>query len=391
MEEGSSTSSKRRRDDADYATTTLPQSTRRSARHEKKKKHLYLALDDWNGGYSIHKLDADAILYDDDDDAAGRRLPEPAAVRIASPAPRDYMSFAAVGTNIVIDTNPQCRHEHASPTLVYDTETSALTVGPHVPDGIHGLADASMGAVGETLYALTSSFTLDKKISLQALSWAPTSIPDRYPWEPPMEWSWKATVDKDYTIPYHGKEVVGYALHPDGRTIFVSSGVTTHTLDTSNGVWKDLGDWALPFRGQAFFDPDLDAWVGLHRNRDNVNICCCPVASRSTVVTSTRPMTPRCKVLREKLTRRKEGDTKYMFIRTGADVSLTYMGGGRFALVEGILRSEDLLNDGAVIHVTLFGLQYDHNGDLQTKVRRATRSYAVSKTTPFFSHAAFWM
>jgi hypothetical protein len=42
----------------------------------------------------------------------------------------------------------------------------------------------------------------------------------------------------------------------------------------------ELGDWVLPFRGQAFFDAELDALVGIHRN-DGGHVCCCPVPSRS--------------------------------------------------------------------------------------------------------------
>jgi hypothetical protein len=60
-------------------------------------------------------------------------------------------------------------------------------------------------------------------------------------------------------------------------------------------------------------------------------------------------------------------------------------------LVENILCSEDDIEDGTVLHVTFFALKYDHMGELRTKLRRGTRSYAVSKNTGFFSHAAFWM
>jgi hypothetical protein len=51
-------------------------------------------------------------------------------------------------------------------------------------------------------------------------------------------------------------------------------------------------------------------------------------------------------------------------------------------------RDNDL---NTVLHVTLFGLKHDQKGELQTKVRRKTISYAVSKNTFLFSHAAFWL
>ncbi|GJN10638.1 hypothetical protein PR202_ga28749 [Eleusine coracana subsp. coracana] len=104
-----------------------------------RKQHLYVALDDWEGGYSIHKLHADDLLTELEPAAAGGGLPEPAALRLASPVAGCPMSFAAMGTTIVVVTNPCRRHEHAGPTLVYDTATAALSVGPTIPDRIHDL------------------------------------------------------------------------------------------------------------------------------------------------------------------------------------------------------------------------------------------------------------
>ncbi|CAL5071092.1 unnamed protein product [Urochloa decumbens] len=365
---------RRRRRDDDYAKPM----TRRPRR---RKQHLYLALDDWNGGYSIHKLDVDDIL--EQEPGGEHKLPEPAAVRIASPV-RGPMAFAALGTNMFISTNSRSYGERAPPTLVYDTETSALAAGPRVPDNLCDLGDAM--AVGEALYALTT-VPYPEYSSLHALSWAPTAIPDHEPWDPAMEWSWN-TVPLPLPLPYKGIDIITYALHPDGRTIFMSTGFSSYSFDTSSngvGVWKELGDWVLPFRGPAFFDAELDAWVGLHRMYSGY-VCCCPVASRST--TATRP--PECRMLMEKLFRRKEEDPKHWPLLRGKETSLIYMGNSRFALFENILHSEHV-NHGSLLHITLFGLKYDHKGELRTKVQRATRSYEVSKNTPMFSHAAFWM
>jgi hypothetical protein len=56
-----SSTSKRRRGSDDYAKQQQqPQVS--CCRPPRRKQHLYLALDDWKGGYSIHKLDADDIL-----------------------------------------------------------------------------------------------------------------------------------------------------------------------------------------------------------------------------------------------------------------------------------------------------------------------------------------
>jgi hypothetical protein len=330
-----------------------------------RRKHLYLALDDWQNGCSIYKLDAD------DMEPSGR-LPGPAALRIAG-ALRGGIAFAAIGgTSIIIDTTSGAGVDRAPTTLVYSTETGALALGPRVPDELHDLS-GSMAAGGK-LYAVTFQ-------SVQVLSWEPAD--DEGPRDPPTHGSWTSLVPT--TPPIDASEVVAYALHPDGRTIFMSSTVRTFALDTGGGAWRELGNWVLPFRGQGHYDGYLDAWVGLHRG-ENGHVCCCLVASRSAAAARG----PECKVLREKLFRNKDE------VKPGhrhLKPTLTYMGDGRFCLVENVMRGE-CYHEGsvsAVLHVTLFGLQYDHKGELQTKIRRSARSYEVSKNTLLFSHAAFWM
>ncbi|XP_047064791.1 uncharacterized protein LOC124672637 [Lolium rigidum] len=351
---------------------------RRNAEKPPRKQHLYLALDDWEGGYSIHKLDADIIL-DDIGDGGEHKLPEPAAIRIKTPV-YGRMIFTALGTTIFIDTNPHNRGDNAPPTFVYDTETAALTVGPRIPRGIDGLS--TFMAASEKLYALTSVDSPDHPC-VQALSWARTAT-DKI-WEPDMDWSWSRVRSSQPRC--HGIDVVSYALHPDGHTIFMSTYKgRTYTFDTSTGEWKELGnDWVLPFRGRAFFDAQLNAWVGIDRKEAGY-VCCCQIASRS--ATTRRPL--ECRVLKEKLFR-FNNEEKYKDGGRYMKATLTYMGDSRFCLVENILRSEEGVDDGTVLHVTLFGLKYDHMGELRTKLPCGTKSYAVSKNNAYFSHAAFWM
>ncbi|CAO2182049.1 unnamed protein product [Urochloa humidicola] len=337
-----------------------------SHRAKKKKKHLYLVVDDWEGGYSIHKLDADNMEH---------HLPEHGVLRLASSPKHAPMAFGALGSNIFIATNPHCSRHRAPPFLVYDTESAALTVGPPPPPGGHlrDLGDAV--AVGGKLYALTFFFCDDEALqtsSLQVLSWEPTTDREEA-WDPTMAWSWDTLPAPP---PFTGYETItSYALHPDGRTIFMSTGWRTHSLDTGNGAWRDLGEWTLPFRGQAYFDGELDAWVGLHHKEDGY-ICCCPVASRS----ATTVRQPECEILKEKMFRRYG---RYL------SATLTYMGDSKFCLVESVLRSKDALE--AALHVTVFGLKYDHKRELKTKTHRTTRFYGLSKNTLLFSHATFWM
>nr|CAB3475097.1 unnamed protein product [Digitaria exilis] len=376
--------------------------------HCAEKKHLYLVLDDWIGGYSIHKLDADNME---------EHLPKHAAIRVASPERGNPMAFANLGTNIFIVTNPHCSHDRAPPILVYDTANAALAVkwnagppklvlsvhtviggcptsflcwsapGPRPPVGYLGDFGQSVGVNGK-LYALTTviddhrqSFSLE----LQFCSWA--ANPDQQkPWDPPMAWSWN-------TSPAPPPQLIGehlvtaYALHPDGHTVFVSTDdCHTHSLDTSNGVWRDLGAWTLPFKGQAYYNGELDAWVGLHHEQDGY-VCCCPVASRRSD-TTTRRQPLECTILKEKLFRL--GDVEKYPSGRYLSATLTYMGDSRFCLVENVLRNK-ANNLDAVVHVTLFGLEYDHKAELRAKICRTTRSYAFSKNTMMFSHAAFWL
>jgi hypothetical protein len=134
---------------------------------------------------------------------------------------------------------------------------------------------------GERLYVLTDLYDDElrhRSFSLRVLSRTPTASPWLGSSETIMAWSWN---DDDDPPPSMGHDLVtSYALHPDGRTIFMSTTGFTWSLDTRDGVWKELGCWSLPFTGQAYFDGDLDAWVGLHRGEDGY-VCCCRVPSHS--------------------------------------------------------------------------------------------------------------
>jgi hypothetical protein len=87
------------------------------------------------------------------------------------------------------------------------------------------------------------------------------------PNSPRFSWSWNKTPPE---LPFDAQSISSYAVHPRGRTLFVSAGgwrvdVGTFTYGTGSGKWSRCGDWELPFRGQGHYDADLDAWVGLHR------------------------------------------------------------------------------------------------------------------------------
>uniref|UniRef100_A0ACD5YE15 Uncharacterized protein n=1 Tax=Avena sativa TaxID=4498 RepID=A0ACD5YE15_AVESA len=342
------------------------------------KKHLYLALDDWDKGFSIHKIDADTLQDTCTDLQVG--FPDPAVLRLAAPLLYLGMDFTAFGNNIFIVTNPHCGQ---TPTLVYDTETAGLAIGPGLPAPLLGGIDISVVA-SDTLYALRSLHGSEQH-SFEAMSWAPMGNDELWSPRPAMGWSWKSLPSPP---PFaRDDEITSYALHPDGHTIFMSAHDRnyrhlpkgTFSFDTKHGEWKWRGEWVLPFHGQGYFDGKIDAWVGL---RKDGYICACQVTSRSS---SPSTVQPDWKMIKEKLFL-KVPERRLPHARP----TLAYMGNNSFCLVESVLREgvefKRAFGDrhGFLLHMSTFGLKYDHRGELQTK-RHRTNSFVVSKHLRSFS------
>uniref|UniRef100_A0ACD5W5B2 Uncharacterized protein n=1 Tax=Avena sativa TaxID=4498 RepID=A0ACD5W5B2_AVESA len=376
---------------------------------KRPRKHLYLVLDDWEKGFSVHKLDALSLFdydsaSDNDEDGSGgglKRLPDPPAVRITE-ARHSPMLFAGLGSCIFV-ANKRQYSAHASGALVYDTETAAMSMGPRLPENPCCLFVAAPAAGGETkknkkpkreqetavLYTLStvkhgggsqhpSRHVLG--VSVHALS-APSLAA--------AEWSWE-TVPAPLA-PFDGNEetVIAYAVHPDGCTIFLSTrdktwrGGGTYSFHTERREWRSHGEWKLPFRQEVYFERELDAWVGLD---EDGYVCACEAVAVGTDVA------PAWKKTGQKLFRM--GDPER---HLGA--TLTYMGDNAFCLVESVMREDVSLRHayvygdghGCALHVTVFGLKYSREGELQATLRRATSSYEVCKYIPGFSHVPFWM
>ncbi|XBI60466.1 hypothetical protein VPH35_041392 [Triticum aestivum] len=132
----------------------------------------------------------------------------------------------------------------------------------------------------------------------------------------------------------------------------------TYSFNTKDSLWRWNGEWALPFIGQAHFDSELNAWVGL---RWDGYIFACQVASHSCHNT-TPTLQLDCQTTKEKLFCKDRNP------HTGA--SLTYMGTGKLCLVQRVKREgvEEALawgdHDGCVLHISIFGLKYNHKGEL---------------------------
>lgn len=351
------------------------------------KKHLYVVLDDWDKGFSIHKIDADT-LQDTCTTDLQAGFPDHAVLRLPAPVHGLHMGFAALGSNILIATNAHCLQ---TPALVYDTETAGISVGPRLPLSLLGNGTITIAA-GGTLYALTRHH-INEQHHFRAISWAPVENDDDEPWDPrpAMRWSWKS-VPSPPTFDMEDHEITSYTLHPDGHTIFISAHERrypylpsgTFSFDTKQSEWRCHGEWTLPFQGQGYFDNELDAWVGL---RKDGYICSCQVASRSNIST----VEPEWKMVKEKLFLK----VPEMQLKS-ARATLAYMGNSNFCLVEFLLREGVEFKyafgdrDGCVLQMSMFGLKYDRKGELQI-MRHRTNSFVVSKHLLTVSPVVFWM
>jgi hypothetical protein len=246
--------------------------------------------------------------------------------------------------NIFIATNPHCGQ---TPTLVYDTDTALLSIGPRLPSSLlPGLLDIAVAA-GDTLYGLSSVHSVASgQHPFEALTWQAAATPDTggelmkqhralsSPPRPSMDnWSWKSVAPRP---PFaKGVRITSYALHPDECTIFVTvrqdddpvRARGTYGFDTVRRHWRWLGPWALPFHGQGHYDDKLGAWVGLH---EDGYVCSCQVASPNV----RRTVAPDWNTGRQKLFSRVSGRRT----PAGPRATLVCMGNGMFCLVECVVR-----------------------------------------------------
>uniref|UniRef100_J3MPD5 DUF1618 domain-containing protein n=1 Tax=Oryza brachyantha TaxID=4533 RepID=J3MPD5_ORYBR len=323
---------------------------------EKRKQHLYVVLDDWGDkGYRMHKIDVDALALLEEEEAEDMRLPEPALLQFANHAPLTApMCFSALGTTIFAARPPD------TPALLYHADTGGLTIGPplHV-----GVVPAVTVAVGGKMYAFHHANQV-AVMSLEAVQYA-NNVVDRM-LQPTRAWTWTTLPSPP---PYSVLDAItSYAVHPDERTLFISVAPAAPQLD------------------ERHYDAELDAWVGLRGG----DVCACRVASRS----SSGPPEPEWKLLKEKVCG-KDPPERQLSVKP----RLVHMGGSRFCLLERVRREGvdkvhafcDSHGCGCVLRLTVFGLKYDHRGELRTSLHRTTASYIVSYSGLLSSPIAFWM
>ncbi|CAN6253527.1 unnamed protein product [Urochloa humidicola] len=351
-------------------------------------KHLYLVLDDWELGYSIRKVD---LLSDFDsveadlDSTAEQRLP-PAVFRLEAPHARSGQ-FAAFGTKIMfmgtID-NPW------GTVPMYDVRTRALTSAPRRDSEPNPFCCAYVQVDGKF-------FLLDDGI-FEMLRPPPPPL-DGTLLKVKFDWSWCAL-----PLPSYHDDVISYAVHPDERTLVFSMVKNSHgsiklatfSFNIESSQWMRHGAWGLPFRGRGYFDPDLDAWVGLSSDPDALgHLCACDILSAD----NKNEHPPLCKLSKERLFCVGPAEK-----HIGA--TLVYLGDrSRFCLVQclsidgrpgGIWKESLPERLRYLLRVTTFSLKYDKHGYLLTAKHRHIGSYRLPEiATVYLEHlerpVAFWM
>ncbi|GJN23285.1 hypothetical protein PR202_gb10921 [Eleusine coracana subsp. coracana] len=348
-----------------------------------RRQHLYLVLDDCSSGYSIRKIDLSSDCNSDDDaavDCTEQWLP-PAVFRLEAPRSFPEHFTTAFGTKIMA-LHPW-ESEMETPLVpkglvpACDVRTRAVCFYPR-PKGY--LADPIYIPVGDGVFVLSSR-------SFQLLSAAPRS------------WC------KLSTPPFKSRHVTSYAVHLDGRTIFVSTKRRriAHTFSVGTAQpfteWKCRGDWVLPFTGRTHFDPDLDAWVGLSGEPKTTGyVRALNVVSANHDDSSDGRCFPSGKLCKEKLFGGNPDERQ-----VGA--SLVYMGGGsKFCLVQCFsvcVDDEDTEEELGMerlqlyrFRLTNFSLKYDKKGDLTIGNSRQVRYYDVpdaATESVLRDIVAFWM
>ncbi|KAK3164105.1 hypothetical protein QOZ80_1AG0012750 [Eleusine coracana subsp. coracana] len=355
------------------------------------KRHLYLVLKDCKTGYTVRKIDVDS--FDSTDDHSDTEpVPEPPAFHVEADddehGQQQQTLFTALGHRIL--AMPQ----RAAVVPGFDTATLGLVVAPppRQGQGDHHHRSVLVPAGVDRVYALgCGGVNRDDARHFEAMH-APA--PPRR-----MRWQWGPVPAPP---PFNPSFVTCHAAHPDGRAVFFSAEWSgsrkdssgTFSFDTKRLEWTCHGAWLLPFAGQAHYDAEPDAWVGLrgrhHGDNGSGGVCSCDVVPPE----RRRAQAPAWKALAGVACEDRRR-------RVGAE--LVYMGDNiRFCLLECVeepttskQQQQRLVGPPRrLLHVTAFGLKYGKQGELTTARRRQRRTYAVVGDAASFQAGkptAFWM
>ncbi|KAL6896823.1 hypothetical protein ACP4OV_007395 [Aristida adscensionis] len=329
-----------------------------------RKKHLYLVLDDTEDGFGIHRLDLDghagdvAATDDDDDDD------EPGAVdRLPEPTP----------TTPGLRSSPSCATSRAPYPAAIPGQPWPLAAGCSA-------TAPCTASISKTTPMAAARTTPRTRRTARRRRIARTTFGHGTPTTPGNGDCAGATATLVDGFPSPRK---ASGLTQRTRTAAPSSSPSTATRSPPSAAgardqWTRHGDWELPFRGQAHYDGELGAWVGVHGHRGggginlDVRLCACRVPAMAMYETPA----PDWKLCKEKLFNFRHDPERHV------DAKLVPMGrGGRFCLVEVLARegfSRECLGGGdkCVLRLTTFGVKYGGDGELVvTSRRRAATLY----------------
>uniref|UniRef100_K4AK21 Uncharacterized protein n=1 Tax=Setaria italica TaxID=4555 RepID=K4AK21_SETIT len=334
-----------------------------------RRRHLYLVLDDWWWGYSIRKVNLSSSGSDSDDSTEPL---QPQAFPPEHPVPPAIIAVLSMRSGF------EYRPSAPSTSVpVFDLRRRGFMLGPR-PE-VDLVLPIFIPVGGGRIFALSADSFQMHPFSMNAV-----------------------TVER--------LSVSSYAVHPDGRTIFVSTeSGGTFTFDTAaeHLGWTEHGRWALPFAGRAHFDPtfvprvpmtyrlgllrstrgldpilktqprpSLDDWVGLFGDKNTKGH---PVRLRGGLLRR-----PGWKVGKEKLFSEDPAEK-----HVGA--TLVSMGGrSQFCLVECVSR----VAAPYVCRLTTFSLRFGEDGLPTVGDSRRVRCYKVPESINGFTLSepvAFWM
>ncbi|XBI86624.1 hypothetical protein VPH35_094549 [Triticum aestivum] len=413
-------------------------------------RHLYVVLDEMKTGHGIYRLDVDDLDGGDADAVTGMytagraseqtmapppcRLPEP-LLRLGNSSVGSTANFAAVGSKIVVTGRTHRGYGDVIITLVYDTKMARLDIEQPPPASFKSYSWRKHDyrhsvAVRNKLYMFDQGWIRPHYLcEQQGMKFGQgghfTEEEDETMLDmrgQTMEWIWK----KGPSFP--GQEelcfvqpVQSHAVHPDGRTIFVScfggsnndskpKAPFTFSLDTEHGGDLDTEnqqgvstlrrEWSMPFHGRAYYDRHLDAWVGIRKVSGRPYLCSCDVPNLTDDhgYPPTKPLpAPEWRTCKEELT----------FLAGASGHALVHTGRGRFCLVEAkpvvphvggepnqCNRCTMYHGNEHLLHVTMFCTKHGKDGELMIAPCRPGRSYLVPNYCQDAAEnppIAFWM
>nr|TKW22991.1 LOW QUALITY PROTEIN: hypothetical protein SEVIR_4G264100v2 [Setaria viridis] len=348
---------------------------------EPRRPHLYLVCDDWDSGYSIRKFPLPA----DSGEGAEQGLPK-LFRRVTAPREFPQHFTSAFGTKIM-----GMHHNDSGAVQIIDVRTRSVLFGPEPNYPAYPIY---FPVGGDRLFALDSGcFDLcrfppeqpDSESDGDGSSLDESDAGSDF--DSNGKWSWHQLP----VPPFARMDVTSYAMHPDGdgHTILVSTksgeeeATATFSFETGVFVWKNLGEWTLPFTGRGHYESELRALVGLSKDPETFGyLYACDVPSTG----NRHCPAPAWKRSKEKVFSKNPADRR-------VSASLIYLGYRRkFCLVECVLveegnscqvkedKADQVLLEkpegagvpqrSATYRLMTFSLKYDKMDDIRVRQRR---------------------